>query len=127
MWKYVAVLVGFYLLQQFMAYRQMIHFKDTILAYRKQGVCGLGVRKSRLGFGKVVFLVSDASGRVVVARMMSGMSVFARFRAREDFVGTHVDALLARPFSGKREAAAVRQAAEQILAKLRAGETPAGA
>ena len=48
MWKYVAILVAFYILQSFMAYRQMNHFKRTILEVKDKGIPGLGVKKASL-------------------------------------------------------------------------------
>jgi len=118
LWKYVIVLMGFYVLQMYMAYRQMQHFKRTILDLRDQGVMGLGVKKSKLGQGRVVVLVSNPEGEISVARVMSGISVFARFREKKDLCGMHVDQLIALNSGKGKEQAAIREALLQIQQKL---------
>ncbi|MEX5285525.1 transcriptional regulator GutM [Selenomonas sputigena] len=118
MWKYVAILVAFYILQSFMAYRQMNHFKRTILEVKDKGIPGLGVKKSKLGPGKVVVLVSDETGKIIIARMMSGISVFARFREKKEFCGYEIEELYNRDFKSKNERQAIQQALTQIREKL---------
>ena len=118
MWKYVAILVAFYILQSFMAYRQMNHFKRTILEVKDKGIAGLGVKKSKLGPGKVVVLVSDEAGRIIIARMMSGISVFARFREKKELCGYEIDELYNKDFKNKNERQVIQQALTQIREKL---------
>lgn len=118
-WQYALIIVAFYLLQVYMSYRQMEHFKRTILKYRDKGIMGLGVKKSRFGSGKVAVLVSDDKGNIIIAKIMSGISVFARFRNKADLIGKSIDDLLiSLPEKGK-EQIAIRGALLQIQEKLK--------
>ena len=118
MWAYVAILIGLYLLQSLMTYRQMKAFQCEILSLRNQGITGLGVKKGALRPGKVVFLVSNRQGQIIAARSMSGYSVFARFRKRNEWEGLDVLHFPLQKAKGKREREAVQQALIQIRAKL---------
>lgn len=118
-WQYALIIVAFYLLQVYMSYRQMEHFKRTILKYRDKGIMGLGVKKSRFGSGKVAVLVSDDKGNIIIAKIMSGVSVFARFRNKAELIGKSIDDLLVSlPEKGK-EQIAIRGALLQIQEKLK--------
>lgn len=118
-WQYALIIVAFYLLQVYMSYRQMEHFKRTILKYRDKGIMGLGVKKSRFGSGKVAVLVSDDKGNIIIAKIMSGVSVFARFRNKAELIGKSIDDLLmSLPEKGK-EQIAIRGALLQIQEKLK--------
>ncbi len=101
-----------------MSYRQMEHFKKIILKYRDRGVMGLGVKKSKFGCGRVVILVSDDNGNISIAKMMSGISVFARFREKEELHGKNVAEIVDNKSIRTKEEFVIRQAASQIQEKL---------
>ena len=63
-------------------------------------------------------LVSDETGKIIIARMMSGISVFARFREKKEFCGYEIEELYNRDFKSKNERQAIQQALTQIREKL---------
>lgn len=116
--KFLFVLFGFYLLQTFFAFLQMQHFKKTVKELRVKGIIGIGVKKSKVYKGNVVILVSNKFGQILEAKVMSGFSVFARFKEKKEVCGIHFDELLAVTADKKKEAAmneALMQIKQQLL------------
>lgn len=58
-----------------------------------EGYLGAGHSRKRLGKGSIVMLVTDANLKVTKFKVMRGMTIFARFANRPDYVGLSLDEL----------------------------------
>jgi glucitol operon activator protein len=96
MWGYLlAGFVVLWLLQIYLTMRQMKHYRMTIqnMSRRESGYLGVGVEKKKLGSGTVLILVTNEQGIVEECRIMSGVTVFAKFKKCKRFIGQHVSTL----------------------------------
>lgn len=96
MWGYL--LAGFaslWLLQIYLSTLQMKHYKATVqdMSRRDSGYLGVGVEKKKLGSGTVIILVTDTEGIVEECRVMSGVTVFIKFKKCKRFIGEHISML----------------------------------
>jgi len=108
-------------LQSLGVWLQMRHYSDVLKGVTSRyddGFVGAGNCRGRLGKGVIVLIVVTPD--LVVRRLleMSGRSVFAKFRRREEFEGMTLDALRSDPDAlGEGEpgmAEAIKRAIEQI-------------
>ncbi len=107
-----------YVIQSLMAYLQITHFKKIVRELRTKGVIGIGAKKRKLMAGNVVILVSDPSGDIVEARIMQGISVFARFRNIEKFRGLSLYELREQTINKKQKDPALLDALNQLEAQI---------
>jgi glucitol operon activator protein len=86
---FIGVFVGIWLLQILLTLIQMKHYRTTVreMSKRSSGYLGVGVHKQRLGIGSVVILVSDVKGIIIDGKILSGVTVFARFKPLYEFNG----------------------------------------
>ncbi|GAA4712188.1 transcriptional regulator GutM [Brevibacillus fulvus] len=90
MWGMLIVLfIACWLLQILLSVLQMKHYQKTVarLSNRPSGYLGVGVEKKRLGIGTVMVIVTDTDGTIVDCEVMSGVTVFSRFRKCKRFIG----------------------------------------
>ncbi|BAB04489.1 transcriptional regulator GutM [Halalkalibacterium halodurans] len=90
MWGwFIAIFVGMWLMQFFMSRIQMKNYQQTLkrMSDRSSGFLGVGVHKQKLGIGAIAIVVTDKDGEIVDCEMMSGVTVFSRFKPLTDFVG----------------------------------------
>ncbi|PRD42747.1 transcriptional regulator [Phyllobacterium phragmitis] len=108
-------------LQSLGVWFQMRHYSDVLKGVTSKyadGFVGAGNCRGRFGKGVIVLIVVTPD--LVVRRLleMSGRSVFAKFRRREEFEGMTLDALRADPKAlGEAKpgvAEAIKKAIEQI-------------
>lgn len=93
MWGYLlAGFVGLWLLQIYLSTLQMKHYKATVqeMSKRDSGYLGVGVEKKKLGSGTVLILVTNTEGIVEECRVMSGVTVFIKFKNCKRFIGEHI-------------------------------------
>ncbi len=96
MWGYLlAGFVSLWLLQIYLTMRQMKHYRATIqtMSKRESGYLGVGVEKKKLGSGTVLILVTNEKGIVEECKVMSGVTVFAKFKNCKRFIGRHISSL----------------------------------
>lgn len=90
MWGwFIGVFVGIWLLQILLTSIQMKHYRTTVreMSKRSSGYLGVGVHKQKLGIGIVIILVSDVNGIIIEGKVLSGVTVFARFKSLDTFNG----------------------------------------
>jgi glucitol operon activator protein len=58
-----------------------------------EGYLGGGHARKRLGKGSIVMLITDANLKVTKFKLMRGMTIFARFADKTEFVGLSLDEL----------------------------------
>ena len=81
------------------------------------GYLGMGQHRPKLGLGAIALLEVGPDLRVRRLQMMSGVSVFARFKPKEEVVGWPLSKLATEFVPGLRDdrsARAIRQAIAQI-------------
>jgi glucitol operon activator protein len=107
-------------LQTMAAWVQWRNFQRSLhraLDTHRDGFLGIGKSRPPLGFGTVVLLVVDPQQRVRQLQVMSGVSVFARFRDLPEYQGIALGDLPSR-LNGRslprRFLEAVRGATTQI-------------
>lgn len=111
----ILVFVFMWLVQIFLTWLQTRHYRWTIreMSAYGPGYLGVGVAKRKLGVGSVVVMVADLSGKVVEAREMTGVTLFARFRKNSELTGQSIAALESLQGEDSR-ISAIRMAAERI-------------
>lgn len=121
-WQWGLLLLGFvWALQSLGVWLQMRHYSDVfkgITAKYQDGYVGAGNFRGRFGKGTIVLLVVTPDMVVQRLLVMTGRSVFAKFRRYENFEGVPLDQLRSNPaIMGEGEAGvaeAVKRAVEQV-------------
>lgn len=95
-WVFAAALALF-VMQAIGSYFQIQDYKRAVRRVCKFGAVGVGQQK---GFaGKLVLVACDGQGFITGAEAMEGMTIFARFRPKEqafghELAGAHIEELL---------------------------------
>lgn len=84
---FIAIFIVLWLLQFLMTKKQLKHYHQTVkeMSNHSSGYLGIGVDKKRFGTGTVLIMVTDVKGAVVDCRIMSGVTVFAKFKKCKRF------------------------------------------
>ncbi len=93
MWViFIAIFIVLWLLQLFMTRMQMKHYHQTVqeMSNRISGYLGVGVDRKRLGVGTILILVTDVEGTITDCRIMSGVTVFSKFKNCKRFKGLNI-------------------------------------
>jgi len=122
MWIKLLLIIGLmWILQGVLAYFQIKNFQTKMKEMKKSGRVGIGTVKGRLGAGAIVILSVDGVGRIVEARKMTGISVFARFKPFPELKDLYYwEATKAVDSSNKALLKAVSQAADFLAKKTEA-------
>lgn len=92
----LTLLFVFWVLQTGGAWLQWRHYQQSVAGNRenwKQGYLGVGKSRRKFGFGAVAMVVVSPELRVEKLQVMTGMSVFARFRDVAGYEGMTLGAL----------------------------------
>ncbi|GIO26933.1 transcriptional regulator GutM [Ornithinibacillus bavariensis] len=90
MWgKFIIIFALIWGLQFLLTQLQVKQYQSQIKEFtkRKSGYLGTGYYKKRLGTGALVLLVCDEQLEIVEAKIMKGITVFARFRDKKELIG----------------------------------------
>lgn len=90
------LLFVFWVLQAAGAWMQWRHYQQSVAGNREnwtKGYLGVGKSRRKFGFGAVAIVVVSPELRVNKVQIMTGISVFARFKDVPDFEGMSMDAL----------------------------------
>ncbi|MBE5098469.1 transcriptional regulator GutM [Priestia aryabhattai] len=88
MWGvFITIFIVLWLLQFLMTKKQLKHYHQTVkeMSNQSSGYLGIGVDKKRFGTGTVLIMVTDVKGTVIDCRIMSGVTVFAKFKKCKRF------------------------------------------
>jgi glucitol operon activator protein len=133
MWQWGLLLLAIvWALQSLGVWMQMRHYSDVFKGISnryKDGFVGAGNFRGRLHKGTIVLIVVTPDLIVRRLLVMSGRSVFTKFKRQEQFEGVALDVVRSDPaIMGEGEpgvAEAVRRAIEQIdRARSEAGRQP---
>lgn len=92
----LTLLFVFWVLQTAGAWVQWRHYQQSVAGNREnwtQGYLGVGKSRRKFGFGAVAIVVASPELRVKKVQVMSGISIFARFKDVPAFEGMSLDAL----------------------------------
>lgn len=114
--KILIFIFGMWMLQGILAYFQIRHFRKTLNEMKKQGRVLIGQEKGKLSAGSIVILVIDKYNRVINAKEMRGMTVFDKFRTRNEFINKTIDELKEElpHMKDKKISLALKKAIEQF-------------
>ena len=79
--------LGAYALQTIFALRQIKDFNETYKTLRRQGKVAIGRRAGKIKAGTLVMFAGDDQGLVLDCAAMQGVTVLARFKRKDEFVG----------------------------------------
>jgi DNA-binding transcriptional regulator of glucitol operon len=114
--RFILLLPLVWAVQFLFMYPQTRHLRRELQRVREGGGrTGIGAKRGWLGPGAMVILVGDEERRIQEARVMSGRTIFARFRSMDEVVGAGVDD---EP-SPDRRSRAVDEAFNMALQNLR--------
>lgn len=113
----VAAFAVLWTVQYALTLMQARHYLSVVRELRNMGSVGSALVKGRLGPGAVAVIAAGPDGRIVAAREMCGVSVFARFRPVSVLTGLDVieTAAGAAPLPGGVRGRALREAAGNLL------------
>lgn len=93
----IFLLVSFWLMQFYLSIRQTKDYNRVIKEMKqyRSGHLGVGIARSKfnIGPGTVMIVVTNEEGTILDLREMSGISVFARFKANKKIIGQSITAL----------------------------------
>ena len=92
----LTMLFLFWVLQTVGAWMQWRHYQQSVAGNRenwKQGYLGVGKSRRKFGFGAVAMVVVSPDLRVRKVQVMTGMSIFARFKDVVAYEGIALEAL----------------------------------
>ncbi|SES92036.1 glucitol operon activator protein [Oceanobacillus limi] len=125
MWgKFFIIFALIWGLQFLMTHLQVKQYRSQIREFtkRESGYLGTGYYKKTLGTGAVVLLVCDEKLQIVEAKIMKGITVFARFKDRKELIGKNLlDSKNSESLSNK-EKKALQGAIEMIQKEINKGK-----
>lgn len=122
MWQWGLLALGLlWALQSLGVWYQMRHYTDVmkgITSKYNDGFVGAGNVRGRLGKGMIVLIVTNADLAIQRFLVMSGRSVFAKFRRRPEFENMSIDALRTSSLMTTEEDRALAKATEVAIAQI---------
>jgi len=109
----MVIFVISWILQGVLTYFQIRNYKDRMSILGKVGYLGVGRMKKKLGRGRILLLVSNESGEVIKAEEMRGISVFTRFKEKNELIGYKIDEL------GKNLSGDFKEVVEEAVESIR--------
>lgn len=73
--------------QAFLTYFQIQNYRERMADLSKKGYVGIGKKSKKLGRGRILLLVSNPHERIIHAEEMRGITVFSRFKEKEQLSG----------------------------------------
>ncbi|HHW01958.1 MAG TPA: transcriptional regulator [Thermoanaerobacterales bacterium] len=121
MWIKLLWIIGLmWMLQGVLTYFQIKNFQIKLKEMKDKGMLGIGTAKGRLGAGAFVIISVDATGKIIEAWKMTGISVFARFKPFSELNGLYYwEAAKAVDEYNKSLLKAVTRAVESVSKKNR--------
>ncbi|MUK87628.1 transcriptional regulator [Ornithinibacillus sp. L9] len=121
MWgNFILIFALIWGLQFLMTQLQVKHYRSHIREFtkRESGYLGTGYYKKTLGTGALVLLVCDEQLQIVEAKVMKGITVFARFKDRRELIGKNLLESKNSEFLSNKEKNALYGAIQMIEKEL---------
>lgn len=113
----IIFMVLFWFIQIGLSYFQYQNYQKALnqIKQRSDGYLGVGVARAKfkLGRGVITLLVTDEAGKILDYQEMSGLTIFARFKTCESYIGKNVEELT-ESLKGKQRIRSFNQATELI-------------
>lgn len=109
----MVIFVISWILQGVLTYFQIRNYKDRMSTLGKVGYLGIGRMKKKLGRGRILLLVSNEYGEIIKAEEMRGVSVFTRFKEKDELIGYKIDEL------GKNLSGDFKEVVEEAVESIR--------
>ena len=90
LYVFAALMIGAYLFQALFGLKQIKHFNQTYQLLRKKGKVAIGRRSGKINAGTLVMFAIDSEGRVLAAKKMQGVTVFAKFHDLAHYVNQDI-------------------------------------
>lgn len=75
-----------WMFQGVLTYFQIRHYSTTLQDMKKEGKVLVGQHKGKFSSGSIIILVLDKENKIINAKEMRGMTVFNRFKTRNEFI-----------------------------------------
>lgn len=126
MLKFGLLLAAMFLLQAVLSCIQMRHFAKEFTALRKRGRVACGRQAGGFHAGAIVMFLLDKNDIIQDAKMLMGVTCFARVKALAGFQGKHIGALAEAdlPKYGKNLRRAILDARNTYLKFISGEEIP---
>jgi len=121
MWTtFIFIFASIWALQFLLTHFQVKHYQSEIkkLSKRDSGFLGTGYYKKRFGNGAIIVLVCDENARITDAKVMKGLTVFARFRNMQQLTGMKLEDSRLVDFLPKKEHTALTNAIDMIYKEI---------
>lgn len=125
MWtKFFIIFALLWGLQVYLTRIQIKQYQSQVREYAKRdsGYLGTGHFKKKLGTGAIAILVCDEKLQIVEAKIMKGITIFARFKEREELIGRDLRESWDVDFLNSKESNAVKNAVQMIEKEISKGK-----
>lgn len=79
--------IGAYIVQMFLGYLQIKHFNKNYNELRQKGKVAIGRKTGKVKAGTIVLFAVKEEGEIIEARIMQGVTILAKFRDMNEYVG----------------------------------------
>ncbi|MFO3666832.1 transcriptional regulator GutM [Anaerococcus kampingiae] len=114
--KIIFILIIIFILQVLLRWRQVKYYNDKvreIYHLHKNGYMGIGMDKGRFHGRNIVVIVVGIDSRIKEAEILSGISVFAKFRTMKDLLGADINMIEGKK-SYRQYSKSINNAIDQI-------------
>lgn len=85
---FLALLIGgAFIIQQLFGFFQIKHFTNEYVALRRKGKVAIGRKPGKLKAGTIVLFAITNSGKIIEAKKVQGVTIFAKVKDLEGFEG----------------------------------------
>ena len=115
--KGLLIVIGVVMVLQFLTSVLHIKYYQHVLrkmSRRQEGYLGVGMNQRKFKLGQVCIIVTDLDGKIVECRILTGMTVFARFKKDPTYEGKNIFHM---DWSGKEKYKEVVESAVQMVKK----------
>lgn len=117
MMKGLLIVIGVVMVLQFVTGVLHIKYYQHVLkkmSRRSEGYLGVGMNQRKFKLGQVCIIVTDVDGKITECRLLTGMTIFARFKKAPTYEGENIFHM---DWSGKDKYKEVVESAIQMIKK----------
>jgi glucitol operon activator protein len=91
--KELLIIIVFFMILQFLTGVLHIKYYQSVLrkmSKRSEGYLGVGMNQQKFKLGQICIMVTDVQGEITECRILSGLTVFSRFRKDSSYEGKNI-------------------------------------
>jgi glucitol operon activator protein len=91
--KELLIIIVFFMILQFLTGVLHVKYYQSVLrkmSKRSEGYLGVGMNQQKFKLGQVCIMVTDVHGEITECRILSGLTVFSRFRKDPSYEGKNI-------------------------------------